>query len=511
MAGLLDYGAEPAVGLLGNLFNDPGARLGMSLLAASSPRLRGLADVMASQDRAQQQALQQKYLQSQIDENATQNKQREMQMQNAMAQQARENSFFGIGGVQPTTQGAGMIPASSGGAVPSGDKFDEWSRQYGIPKDALMVDYLKNGGKGIAEMIAKRGTPDMQVTNGYAYDRNKLGAGFMPSLTTSQDGKSTMTRIGPDGLPVVSAPQGALATYGDYQDAQAARKPIKVFNPATQREEYTNEGAVVRGQGPAQPQAMYTGPGYNGGSAAEAAKEQLLIMQAELNKLPPGHPDRPAVIREMQRLGAQPAQSGNYAAGPSAAELAANEAAKVRATDTAKADVVRDSARQADMKRFGQMNEGINRAIELLNQQPTASGIGSVVDKGLGAVGAATRGGELASRLETLSGWLVSNVPRMEGPQSDRDVQNYQAMAGTVGDRTKPIATRLAAAQEVQRLQQKYAALNGGTSSQDQPKQSESTQREFSMLPKAADFDGKRMRAPDGTIYRSSGGRWVKE
>lgn len=519
MAGLLDFGtAQPAGGLLGDLFNDPGARIGMSLLAASSPRLRGLVDVMANQDRLAQQALQQKYLQSQIDENATQNRQREMQMQNAMAQQARENAFFGLGNPPPTTQGPGMIYAtpSAGGtaaqSVPSGDKFDEWSRAYGIPRDALMVDYIKNGGKGIAEMIAKRGTPDMQVTNGYAYDKNRLNAGYLPQLNISNDGKATQVRIGPDGQPVVSAPQGAPETFGTYQGIQAgiqsANTPIKVFNPQTQREEIIPQATALRGAS-AQPQ--YSGVGYNGGSAASAAPEQLQIMQAELNRLPPNHPDRPAIMREMQRLGGgQVAQSGNFAAGPSAMEAAANEAARARAVDTAKADVVRDTGKQSENKLANKLTTGVDRALELLQQGPTSSVVGNLADKGMGAFGMSTKGGETAAQLEALSGWLVSNVPRMEGPQSNIDVQNYQTMAGRIGDRNLPIGTRQAAAQEVKRLQQKYAELNGGAPA-EQPKASQPAQREFSMLPKATEFDGKRMRAPDGTIYRSSGGKWVKE
>lgn len=83
---------------------------------------------------------------------------------------------------------------------------------------------------------------------------------------------------------------------------------------------------------------------------------------------------------------------------------------------------------------------------------------------------------------------------------------------GMVGDSSLPIGMRLAAAQEVKRLQQKYMHLNGGDVGNEQPQQTtQPAQREFSMLPKAADFDGKRMRAPDGTIYRSSGGRWNEE
>jgi hypothetical protein len=100
----------------------------------------------------------------------------------------------------------------------------------------------------------------------------------------------------------------------------------------------------------------------------------------------------------------------------------------------------------------------------------TASGIGNVVDAGARVVGVSTPGAQDAARLESLSGWLVSNVPRMEGPQSNYDVQNYMTMAGKVGDRTTPIPERMAALQEVRRLQQKYASING-TPMRQQPQE----------------------------------------
>lgn len=123
MAGLFDFGtAQPAGGLLGDLFNDPGARLGMQLLAAGSPRLRGLADVMASQDRAQQQALQQQYIQSQIAENTSQAKMRDQQLALAQQKQNMLSSIFGgpaaLTGV--TTGGGFSTPAASGGSAGGG-------------------------------------------------------------------------------------------------------------------------------------------------------------------------------------------------------------------------------------------------------------------------------------------------------------------------------------------------------------------------------------------------------
>jgi hypothetical protein len=76
--------------------------------------------------------------------------------------------------------------------------------------------------------------------------------------------------------------------------------------------------------------------------------------------------------------------------------------------------------------------------------------------------GKSFKSADVAAQLDTLSGWMVSNVPRMEGPQSDFDVKNYKTMAGMVGDKTKPMSQRLAALDTLEQLQQKYAHLNGG-------------------------------------------------
>ena len=51
---------------------------------------------------------------------------------------------------------------------------------------------------------------------------------------------------------------------------------------------------------------------------------------------------------------------------------------------------------------------------------------------------------------------LTSKVPRFEGPQSDKDTALYQAAAGDLGNANKPIATRLAAIQEMINLNKKY-------------------------------------------------------
>lgn len=510
--GLLDFAtAQPSGGgLLDFAFSDPGARLGMSLLAASSPKLRPLGQAMAQQDAAKQQALQAQYIQSQIAENTSQADMRKQQL--AMAQQKQNmlaGLFGGNAGGSPlagvTTGGGINMPAPAGGGG-------------GIENLTLsQVAALKANGIDVADLW-KFGKEGIKREAGNYYQDLNGNTQYLPKLDPGMAVSGGQVMAAPGYAQANSMIKGSEAgaveaakfPYAVGQDAARQRlgaslDPVKTYNSQTGREEYVPRAAVV--------QPQYSGAGYAGGSAAAAAPEQLQIMQSELNKLPPDHPDRPAIMREMQRLGGgQVAQSGNYAAGPSAMETAANEAARARAVDTAKADVVRDTGRQAEGKLATKLTSGIDRAIELLQQGPTSSAVGTLADKAMGLVGTSTKSGELAAQLGTLSGWLVSNVPRMEGPQSNIDVQNYQTMAGRVGESSLPIGMRLAAAQEVKRLQQKYMHLNGGEAGGEQPQQAQQpAQREFSMLPKATEFDGKRMRGPDGTVYRSAGGKWVKE
>lgn len=102
----------------------------------------------------------------------------------------------------------------------------------------------------------------------------------------------------------------------------------------------------------------------------------------------------------------------------------------------------------------------IPMAREILKSGPTASGVGAQVDKMNAYIGVGTKSADQATSLDALSGWLVANVPRMEGPQSNFDVLNYQTMAGKIGDRTLPVSTRLAALESVEKLMKKYESVS---------------------------------------------------
>ena len=96
---------------------------------------------------------------------------------------------------------------------------------------------------------------------------------------------------------------------------------------------------------------------------------------------------------------------------------------------------------------------------------PTQSFVGAGVDFLGRVVGKSPSGADQAADLRALAGALVAKMPRMEGPQSDRDTQNYKEMAGQIGDSTIPISQRMAALDRVEQIWRKYergAAPTGG-------------------------------------------------
>ena len=232
-----------------------------------------------------------------------------------------------------------------------------------------------------------------------------------------------------------------------------------------------------------------------------------LASGGDFKKLPP---ETQSYVAQVMTRGAVNARqpSGNVVE-LSPTEQAQNEANKARMVDTAKADVVRDTGKTAEGKRAGQVSQISNLASQLLDQGPTASGVGSLVDAAANFVGQPLKGGTKAQQLEALSGWLVSNVPRMEGPQSNADVLNYQTMAGRVGDRTLPVEARKAALGTLMELQRKYAEAGSDTTAPNPIKPS----KVLDALPTPnASNRGQRIRdTTTGKVLVSNGLQWKEE
>jgi uncharacterized protein (UPF0147 family) len=105
----------------------------------------------------------------------------------------------------------------------------------------------------------------------------------------------------------------------------------------------------------------------------------------------------------------------------------------------------------------------IDQAEKLLDTA-TGSLTGTAVDVVAGALGSSTKGAQSASKLKAIQGALVAKMPKMSGPQSDKDVLLYREMAGQIGDSTLPNDTRKAALQTIREIQERYAKVPEGSS-----------------------------------------------
>lgn len=124
------------------------------------------------------------------------------------------------------------------------------------------------------------------------------------------------------------------------------------------------------------------------------------------------------------------------------------------------ADVERSEKAIDTDKKNTTITSQITQAEDLLNKGPTGSGAGKMVDEAAAFFGGSTEGAELNDKLQVLSGWLTSNVPRMEGPQSNYDVENYKIMAGRVGDANLPVARRKASLETLKKIVADFERIN---------------------------------------------------
>lgn len=89
----------------------------------------------------------------------------------------------------------------------------------------------------------------------------------------------------------------------------------------------------------------------------------------------------------------------------------------------------------------------------------TSSGLGNIYDKSYAFFGGSSEGANDAAQLKALEGNLVSKMPKMSGPQSDKDVLMYKQMAGQIGDPTIPVEQKQAAMEAIREINSRYAGV----------------------------------------------------
>jgi hypothetical protein len=92
----------------------------------------------------------------------------------------------------------------------------------------------------------------------------------------------------------------------------------------------------------------------------------------------------------------------------------------------------------------------------------TGSVTGAARDKLAAVFGEAPQGAQAIAQLKVLQAGLMTQMPRMEGPQSDRDVQLYREAAGQIGDPLVPTPIKKAAVKTIRDIQNKYIERAGG-------------------------------------------------
>jgi hypothetical protein len=398
---------------------------------------------------------------------------------------------------------------------------------------AVALDMQLNNGKNIPDWMMKRGTPDMQVTNGYAYDKNKLPPGYMPSMSVSQSGQATQVSIGPDGQPVVSVPRGALAALESIANtteaAKARRDLVRAIDPSTGAETFATREQAVRAADGGAGRAPRPQGGRPQFRSTDAEMDQRAILNAELARVEQSiakggvdpasmnrlQSDRASIMNELGRVGgrsALPSASGPMQASLSPSQIAAAEAEKTRSIGLAKADVERDTARQSSFKQFGELTNQAGEARAILqNNLATASGAGQLVDKGLSFFGASTRGGDNAARLAQIGAYLTSSVPRFEGPQSNKDVDTYREMAGQVGNANIPASQRLAALDQAIKMHETVQNLQGRSKEEQGAQTRKAAGGLLDELPPANSSNKGKIAVEEATgkRFRSNGIQWV--
>ncbi|MGX4758521.1 hypothetical protein [Acinetobacter baumannii] len=121
------------------------------------------------------------------------------------------------------------------------------------------------------------------------------------------------------------------------------------------------------------------------------------------------------------------------------------------------------ASQNEEKQRISRVNAVLDE-IQGILPQATASYAGRGIDLLARGVGLATPGDVATGKLGTLGGQLVALMPKMSGPQSDKDVAMYKQMAGQLDDPTIPLQVRQAALETIRSLNNKYAEMNSQNS-----------------------------------------------
>lgn len=251
-------------------------------------------------------------------------------------------------------------------------------------------------------------------------------------------------------------------------------KEIYAQNPEAAKKELKGVAAALVGDGTLEKAAFDSAFGPAPGSmneyqkaSLELDKQRLALQQSQMANQQSRDNSYYTFGQTAQGIVRQNARTGEVElvtdqTGKPIVGATADPTLQGRITESEKTGAL-NAERVGETKKAIKMNDQVlqyAKTAEELLPQATGSGVGSVVDAAGRVVGVSSKSAEAAAKLKTLSGWLVSNVPRMEGPQSNVDVQNYQKMAGDIGNDRLTIEERMASLNALKQLISSQKDLN---------------------------------------------------
>jgi len=210
----------------------------------------------------------------------------------------------------------------------------------------------------------------------------------------------------------------------DFTDAELAN--LGITRPALSQ--YTATGKITEPSKPAQGGGAAPAPAAQGGAPAAPAA--------------PAVPGKRETVEEARR------REKEEEVGRAGRKEAAVTAGKVEGGIEGK-----ELTNKAHAKEVYDLIRPIQTALK----DATGSGLGTKVDEIAAFFGGSTKGAEASAQLKVLGSKILMNVPRFEGPQSDKDTAAYKEAAGNLADSTLPIKQRSAALKTIIDLNKKYA------------------------------------------------------
>ena len=327
-----------------------------------------------------------------------------------------------------------------------------------------------------------------------------LSAAAMPTksflLPQSGGGLMQKTIIGPDGQPQVITGQVftdpvTRDTY--FQSGKTRYDTTGLSTPAQNVQNVYSAAAAgsagkLGGEG-LTPQPLPAFPGVQGQNAPPApqapatpvdpavvnrATRDLQSLQTEINRIPATDPKREERLRILNSevaktqglIGANAPQvtqplwkqkqqielsteqgKANIQLNKEVAAAEAKVPAEARGKEQAK-EIAKQGFADSTYPLLSSVREEISKS--------TGSAVGASVDSMARAIGASTKGAEAIAKLNVLAGPIKMNIPRFEGAQSDRDVQEYARQAGDFANPKLTVKERLAALDAMETLLKKY-------------------------------------------------------